>query len=94
MNIEVTTRAVKDTETFPKNVQKLIVQQISKLMSANSLGDMSNVSRIKGTDEPYYRLKIKQYRLIMYYKKDTDTVCVKRVKHRKDTYKKHNLPWR
>jgi len=94
MNVEVTTRAVKDTEAFPENVHELIVQQITKLMSAKSLDDLSNISRMKGTDEPYYRLKIKQYRLIIYYEKDTDTVCVKRVKHRKDAYKKYNLPWR
>jgi len=54
MNVELTTRAVKDTEAFPENVQ------------------------------------VKQ---IMYYEESSDTVCVKRVKHRKDAYKKHNLPW-
>lgn len=94
MNVEVTIRAVKDTEAFPQNVHELIVQQVSRLMFANSLRDLDNVSRIKGTDEPYYRLKIKQYRLIMYYEEDTNTVYVRRVKHRKDAYKKHNLPWK
>ena len=94
MNVEVTTNAVKDTESFPKNVQELIVKQVSILMSAEKLRDLDNVSHIKGTTEPYYRLKIKQYRLIVYYEEDTDTVYVKRVKHRKDAYKKHNLPWR
>lgn len=94
MNVEVTIRAVKDTETFPKNIHELIVQQISKLICANSLRELDNVSRMKGTDEPYYRLKIKDYRLIIYYEEDFDTVYVKRVKHRKDAYNKHNLPWR
>jgi mRNA-degrading endonuclease RelE of RelBE toxin-antitoxin system len=94
MNVEVTTRAVKDTETFPENIQQLIVQQITNLMSANSLGALDNISRMKGTDEPYYRLKVKQYRIIIYYKEESDTVCVRRVKHRKDAYKRHNLPWR
>ncbi|MCL2041541.1 MAG: type II toxin-antitoxin system RelE/ParE family toxin [Bacteroidales bacterium] len=93
MKVEVTTRAVKDTEAFPQNVHELIVRQVSRLMSANSLGDLDNVSRIKGSDEPYYRLKIKKYRLIIYYDKETDTVYIRRVKHRKDAYKKHNLPW-
>ena len=94
MKVEVATRAVKDTETFPKNVHELIAKQISKLMSANRLGDLGNVSRMKGTDEPYYRLKVKNYRLILYYEEDSDTVYVKRIKHRKDAYSKHNLPWR
>ena len=94
MNVEVTTKAVKDTEAFPENVHKLIVQQISRLMSAKNLRDLGNVLRMKGTDEPYYRLKIKQYRLIMYYEEDTETIIVKRVKHRKEAYKKQNLPWR
>ena len=92
MNVEVTKHAVKDTETFPKNVQDLIIQQISLLLSANRLGDLGNVEHLKGINEPFYRLKIKQYRLIMYYEESTNTVFIRRIKHRKDVYKKHNLP--
>ena len=94
MNVEVKKQVLKDTEKLPVAVQLMAAKEIEKLKVANSLSELDNVRHLEGTDEPYYRLKFDDYRFIFYYDGKTKTVNVRRLKHRKDVYKKHNLPWR
>ena len=94
MIIIIEKRVYKDADKFPKNVQELTAQQIEILKSATTLSDVPNVRPMEGTEEPYYRLKFSAYRLMMYYDLDTNTLQVLSLTHRKDTYKKQNLPWR
>ena len=92
MNVEVKRKVWKEAETLPTHIQILVDEQIEKLKLANSLIELDNVRHLKGTGEPYYRLKINNYRIIFYYDQETNTVDIRKLKHRKDVYKKHNLP--
>jgi len=94
MNVEIKKRVSKDTEKLPINVQLLAAKEIEKLKTVNSLSELDNIEPMGGTDEPFYRLKFNKYRYLIYYDETTNTVSVRRLKHRKDAYKKHNLPWR
>ena len=94
MKVEVKKQASKDTEKLPINIQLMAAKEIEKLKTASSLSDLDNVEQIEGTDEPFYRLKFNKYRYLFHYDKTTNTVSIRRLKHRKDAYKKHNLPWR
>ena len=84
----------KDTAKLPAYVKEDAAQQIEALKKAITLGDMTNVVPMEGTDEPYYRLKFGNYRMMLYYYADTETVMLLSITHRKDAYKKQNLPWR
>jgi len=44
--------------------------------------------------EHNYRLKFGNYRFLLYHDTETNTVEILSLKHRKDAYKKQNLPWR
>jgi len=94
MHVEVKKRVEKDTEKLPIQIQLLAAKEIEKLKAAKSLSELDNVVPMEGTDEPYYRLKFNNYRYIFYYDDATKTVNIRRLKHRKDSYKKQNLPWR
>jgi mRNA-degrading endonuclease RelE of RelBE toxin-antitoxin system len=93
VKISVKKTVWKDVERVPKHIQLMVSAQIKKLEFANSLSEMDNVRRLKGTNEPYYRLKFNDYRLLLYYDEVADTVNVRALNHRKDAYKKQNLPW-
>jgi len=94
MNVEIDKRVYKDTDKLPLYAQALAKEQIIKLLRAKGLSDISNVRHMEGTDEPFYRLKFGSYRFMMYYDTETNMVTILSLTHRKDTYKKHNLPWR
>ena len=94
MNVEVDKKVEKDTEKLPKHVKLKAAKEMKKLRDANSLSELKNVRDLKGTDEPYYRLKFGDYRYILYHNHETDIIEVVALKPRKGSYKKHNLPWR
>ena len=94
MNVIVKKNIWKVVAKLPLHVQIMSVEELDKLAAANNLSELDNVRHLEGTDEPYYRLKFNDYRFIFYYDEKTKTAKVKRLKHRKDAYKKHNLPWR
>ena len=94
MIVEISKNADKEIEKTPTYVQLKVAEQVEKLMAANSLNELNNVQRLEGIDEPYYKMKFGKYRFILYYDDKTKKVDVRRFKHRKDVYKKHNLPWR
>ena len=93
MHIEIKKSVEKDTEKLPIRIQLMAAKEIEKLKAAKSLGELDNVVPMEGTDEPFYRLKFNNYRFIIYYDDATNSVSIRRLKHRKDSYQKHNLPW-
>ena len=94
MKFIVAKRVYKDYDKLPKHVKELAIKQMELLKKAKSLSDLEHVKPLKGTDEPYYRLSFNDYRFVLYHHTETDTIEVVTLTHRKDTYKKHNLPWR
>ena len=94
MNVEVKKQVSKDTEKLPLRVQLMAAKEVEKLKSASCLSELDNIEPLEGTDKPFYRLRFNKYRFIFYYDYMTNTVSIRRLKHRKDAYKKQNLPWR
>ena len=94
MNVSIKEKRLKkETDKLPTNIKVEIAAQIKLLKEAKTLNDVPNVRQIKGTEEPYYRLKFGDYRIILYYLEEIQTAKIITITHRKDTYKKHNLPW-
>ena len=94
MKTIVEKRVYKEAGKLPKYVQELAAQQIEVLKKASSLSNIPNVVPMEGTEEPFYRLKFSNYRFILYYDIENNILKVLSLTHRKDSYKKHNLPWR
>ena len=94
MKYQVANSVYKDAAKLPKYIQNIAAEQIENLKNARSLSELENVIPLKGTKKPYYRLSFNDYRFILYFESETDTVEVLSLTHRKDTYKKHKLPWR
>ena len=97
MKNEVAKRVIKEFNNLPLYVQVKASQEKANIEKAKDFIDLtklSDVSKMEGTDEPYYRLKFGNYRYLLYYDIETETLEVLSLTHRKDTYKKQNLPWR
>ena len=94
MNTAVDKQVFKDVDKFPKYIQEKFADELEKLKAAATLKELVNVRHLEGTDEPYYRMKFGRYRCILYYNAEIDMLEVISITHRKDAYKKHNLPWR
>ena len=97
MNYEVEKRVYKDTEKLPLYAQEAADEELERIEKAadfESLTRVSDIRRIEGTEEPYYRLKFGKYRYLLYYDAETELLKILRLTHRKDSYKKQNLPWR
>ena len=82
MNTDVNKKVLKDLEKVPKNVKEEVLENIQTLEEAEHLFQLKNVSHMEGTDEPYYRLKLGTYRLLVYYEKETKSVTVHALTHR------------
>jgi len=94
MKVEAKKKVEKEIEKAPKHVQIMVAEQIKKLKAADSPNELENVRQMKGTNEPYYRMKFNDYRLLLYHDIENDIVNIRALAHRKDAYKKQNLPWR
>jgi mRNA-degrading endonuclease RelE of RelBE toxin-antitoxin system len=94
MNTKTLDQVYKDADKVPQHVKLAAAQELEKLEKAAKLCDLGNVEKMKGTKEPYYRMKFGNYRFLLYHDPIMDTVEILSLKHRKDAYKKHNLPWR
>ena len=94
MNVIVKKNIWKDVSKLPHYIQIMSVEQLDKLEIANNLNDLDNIKPLKGTKEPFYSMKFNDYRFLLYYKEERNTVIVIRLKHRKDVYKKQTLPYR
>ena len=94
MNVEIRKGVYKDIEKVPNNIKVLVYESIEDLENAESISNVKNVRTMEGTEDNYYRLKLRNYRMLIHYEKETKTITVEALTHRKDTYKKENLPWR
>jgi len=94
MKTKTLERVYKDADKVPEHVKLMAVEELEKLEKAANLSELENVEKMKGTKEPYYRLKFGNYRFLLYLDTEANTVEILSLKHRKDIYKKHNLPWR
>ena len=94
MKTHVNRKVEKEVEKVPDNIKVLVAEFIKELIKVDNLNEVKNIIPIEGTKEPYYRKTVRTYRLLLHYDKDTKTVTVHALTHRKDTYKKENLPWR
>ena len=94
MNVDVKKGVWKDAEKLPHYIKNMAADEIENLKAANNLGELGNVEQIEGTDEPFYRLRFNNYRFLMYYNEETKILEIRKLKHRKDAYKKHNRLWR
>jgi len=90
-------KVYKETEKIPLYAKVQAFKEMDNIEKAKDLielRELSDVVPIEGIDEPYYRLKFGNYRYMLYYDIENETLEVLSLTHRKDTYKKHNLPWR
>ena len=97
MKREVGKKVCKAEEKLPLQALILAEEEKEKIKNAvnfEHLCQISDVRRMKGTNEPYYRLKFGDWRYMMYYDFKNETLEILSLTNRKDTYKKHNLPWR
>ena len=94
MNVDAKKKVKKEIAKVPKHVQLAAAEQIKILKKANNLGEVENVEHMKGTDEPYYRMKFGDYRFLLFHDIPKDMVVIKALTHRQAAYKKQNLPWR
>jgi len=97
MNHIVIKKVYKETEKIPLYAQEQASKEMDNIENAkdfSELTELSDVIHMEGTVEPYYRLKFGKYRYMLYYDIENETLKVLSLTHRKDTYKKQNLPWR
>ena len=94
MYVEIKKSVYKDIAKVPNNIKILVYENIEDLENAESLSGISNARNMEGTEENYYRLKLRNYRMLIHYEKNTKTITVEALTHRKDAYKKENLHWR
>ena len=89
MKVEFKKSVGKDVKKLTPEAQALVKGQFEALKKANSLGDMGNVIKMKGTKKPMYRLTIDDFRIMI--KKLDNGIEVLSVSDRKDAYMKKNM---
>ena len=97
MRRKIEKRVYKETQKIPLYAQIAASEALSAIENATDfshLCELADIVPMEGTNEPYYRLRFNQYRYILFYDAESETLEVLSLTHRKDTYKKHNLPWR
>jgi len=93
----VAKRICKDVEKIPLHAKIAADEVMSKIEHAADfihLCEITDIVHMEGTNEPYYRLRFNQYRFMLYYDIENETLEILSLTHRKDSYKKHKLPWR
>ena len=96
MKNTVAKRICKDVEKIPLHAKIAADEAMEKIENAVDfihLCEIADIVHMEGTNEPYYRLKFNTYRFMLYYDIENETLEVLSLTHRKDSYKKHNLPW-
>ena len=91
MNHIVAKKVYKETEKLSLFAQEQASKEMDNIEHAKDfceLTALSDVIPMEGTDEPYYRLKFGNYRYLLYYDIENETLRVLSLTHRKDTYKK------
>ena len=93
MKKKVRGKVCKQYEKLPQKDKEAALEQMKNIDNAETLNGIPNMIPMQGTNEPYYRIKFGAYRYLLYHDRETDMVRVLSLLHRKDAYKKQNLPW-
>ena len=88
MNIEISRAFVKDIDPCPKHSKKIILLVINEIQSAKIPIEIKECSKLKGAED-LYRIRRGNYRITFEYK--GSSAILKRVLHRGQIYKKHNI---
>jgi mRNA-degrading endonuclease RelE of RelBE toxin-antitoxin system len=88
MNLEISRAFVKDVEPLPKHSKKLILEVLNEIQSAKIPSEIKECTKLKGAED-LYRIRRGNYRITFEYNKSS--VVLKRVLHRGQIYKKHNI---
>jgi mRNA interferase RelE/StbE len=83
--IEFKKSVKKDLKNIDKSQVKYILDEIEAL--ENGIDDNENIIKLKGSN-PYYRLRLGDYRIIFEKFDDKLVILVVKVGHRKEIYKK------
>jgi len=94
MITNVNKNVLKDAEKVPNEIKMLLLKKIEELEKADTIFELANIEHMEGTDEPYYRIKMGKYRILIHYEKEKKKITIHALKHRKDAYKRENLPWK
>jgi mRNA-degrading endonuclease RelE of RelBE toxin-antitoxin system len=89
MNIDFKKSVFKDILKFPPEARSVIKAQFEALKKVNSLGEMGNVEKMRGTRKPLYRLSVDDVRIMI--RKLKDGIQILSVSDRKDAYMKKNI---
>lgn len=84
MKIVVRPSANKDVKKLPKSVKESIEQIVLQTIAVNSLSDISNLKKLKGSSNAF-RIKTGNYRIGIFI--ENDTIIISRILHRKDIYR-------
>ena len=82
MKIVITKKARKQLDKIPANIQEKIISKVLALKD-QPIGAQSK----KLTNQPGYRLKIGDYRVLYLIDFELNKIIVSRIKHRKDVYR-------
>lgn len=84
---------IAETETFQKEIRKLKYKHIYKKITDYVYPMLRqnpffgpNIKRLKGAYSDFYRFRVGQYRIFYKVQKDTVTVYIVTIAHRKDAY--------
>jgi mRNA interferase RelE/StbE len=75
----------KDLKNIGKSKIRLILKEIEKLK--NSIENNEKVIKLQGNN-PYFRLRVQDYRIIFEKQDDKLIILVIKIGHRKDIYKR------
>jgi len=82
MNIIIQTKAKKDLRKLSKNTISDILKKINEIRN----NPLRYIERLKGSH--LWKLRIEDYRVIIYLKTKDSNIHVLKIGHRKDIYKK------
>jgi len=84
MKTKTLDRVYRDADKIPDHVKLMAAEELEKLEKVSKLSELGNVEKMKGSKEPYYRLKFNDYRFLLYHDTQTDVIEILSLKHRKD----------
>jgi mRNA-degrading endonuclease RelE of RelBE toxin-antitoxin system len=77
---------LKYYDSLDKRTQRKVMQAIEEMEKSESLHQVTSVSKLE--DSTYFRKRIGKYRLLFEWDKNSQTVILYKVVHRKDVYRK------
>lgn len=82
--IEYKTSIKKDLKNIDKRAAKHILSEIESLKTG--IDDRPNIIKLKGNN-PYYRMRVGDYRVVFEIKDDVLVIVVIKIGHRKEIYR-------